>query len=205
MTNTQAPNKWCTHGKHYCPITEFTQTDSWCRDCRRLYGTEYMRQYRRSHKATIHASAQCRYQQKSGAIRAQHGEYYAANREAVLERNRQYRRRHRISVNAVKAVYQKQWAKTPQGHAKTIRDAAMRRARLAQAEGSFTVQEWLTLKEYHRNRCVHCGADESRQRLTVDHVIPLSLGGANYITNIQPLCGPCNGSKGIKTVDYRGK
>lgn len=32
--------------------------------------------------------------------------------------------------------------------------------------------------------------------LTVDHIIPKSLGGANEINNYQPMCAPCNFAKG---------
>jgi 5-methylcytosine-specific restriction endonuclease McrA len=39
--------------------------------------------------------------------------------------------------------------------------------------------------------------------LTADHNVQLSLGGSNAISNIQPLCGECNGAKGLATTDYR--
>ncbi len=42
-------------------------------------------------------------------------------------------------------------------------------------------------------RCVKCG---SNQRLEFDHVIPVSLGGANTARNLQLLCETCNRSKG---------
>jgi len=43
--------------------------------------------------------------------------------------------------------------------------------------------------------------------LTIDHVVPLGLGGQDDIRNIQPLCGPCNAAKndspGLRCADYR--
>lgn len=48
--------------------------------------------------------------------------------------------------------------------------------------------------------CAKCG-DETV--LTRDHVIPLTKGGSDDIENIQPLCLPCNSSKGTDTMDYR--
>jgi len=42
-------------------------------------------------------------------------------------------------------------------------------------------------------RCVRCG---SNQRLEFDHVIPVSMGGANTARNLQLLCETCNRSKG---------
>ena len=42
-------------------------------------------------------------------------------------------------------------------------------------------------------RCVECGA---RFDLQYDHVIPLVLGGASTLENLQLLCAGCNGRKG---------
>ena len=55
-------------------------------------------------------------------------------------------------------------------------------------------------------RCAHCGKWCGRsgpdhvnipasERMEVDHIIPFSKGGLNTLSNLQPLCMPCNRSK----------
>lgn len=89
--------------------------------------------------------------------------------------------------------------------------AHKRRARLNGNGGSYTTQEWLELKSFYKNKCLSCGRTEKQLkrtglRLSPDHVVPLSRGGSNDISNIQPLChgkNGCNNKKHAKYEDYR--
>ena len=47
--------------------------------------------------------------------------------------------------------------------------------------------------ERDEGRCVECGSNFDLQ---YDHVIPVALGGATTIKNLQLLCGSCNRDKG---------
>ena len=81
------------------------------------------------------------------------------------------------------------------------------RALKKEAIGSFTLAEWELLKKQYGNRCPLCREEEPAITLTIDHIIPLSKGGSNYIENIQPLCKPCNSKKhtGIFRITPKGE
>lgn len=113
------------------------------------------------------------------------------NRETHNEINRKWREKN--------PGYQNRWRReNPQKRA-AIKNR--RRAAKAGVNGSYTAEEFEALCEQYDNRCLRCGQDDIE--LTADHVIPLSEGGSNDISNIQPLCLDCNMSKGTKSTDYR--
>jgi 5-methylcytosine-specific restriction endonuclease McrA len=86
---------------------------------------------------------------------------------------------------------------------KAIADGHKRRAQLSTAGGEYTPEQWSDLKARYDHRCLCCGMQEPDIELTVDHVVPISLGGSSDISNLQPLCLPCNRSKHNKITDYR--
>ena len=44
-------------------------------------------------------------------------------------------------------------------------------------------------------RCIECGATNKDTRLHIDHIIPVSTGGTDELSNLQTLCNDCNLSK----------
>jgi 5-methylcytosine-specific restriction endonuclease McrA len=46
--------------------------------------------------------------------------------------------------------------------------------------------------------CVYCGATKA---LSGDHIVPLSQGGSNALTNLATACRPCNLSKASSTLE----
>lgn len=65
---------------------------------------------------------------------------------------------------------------------------------------NFDMKDWAFLVEKYGEKCMNCGSDKN---ITIDHIKPISKGGANDISNIQVLCRKCNSSKGSKDTDYR--
>lgn len=77
------------------------------------------------------------------------------------------------------------------------RNRNRRRARKAGAEGNHSRAEWTGVCEAYGRCCAYCGTSA---KLTRHHVVPLSKGGSDWISNIVPACGSCNSRIGTKTV-----
>jgi 5-methylcytosine-specific restriction endonuclease McrA len=43
--------------------------------------------------------------------------------------------------------------------------------------------------------CKNCNSTEN---ITIDHIVPVSKGGKNILSNLQLLCRSCNSKKGAK-------
>jgi len=63
-------------------------------------------------------------------------------------------------------------------------------------EWSSSIREWIHERE-NPDQCIYCGV---REKLTLDHMIPLSRGGADHPDNAVWVCNRCNSSKGSKRL-----
>lgn len=113
-----------------------------------------------------------------------------------LRRHRKYLANNRDKHNTYMRAYFRKYIKTPKGKLIWKINNHKRRAKEFKVKGKFSQQEWLNL----RNRtpmCLACGRFVGCENLTIDHIIPISKGGSNFISNIQPLCRQCNTRKGV--------
>ena len=162
----------------------------------REYRRVYDEAYREKRRAYIRAYDQANRGRKSERRR----EYYRNNPEAY-EREQQAKREYQHAHKEEQRERERKWLKANPD--KRRANVHRRRARERAAEAFFTDAEWSALKAFYDYTCLHCGKREPEIQLTPDHVIPLSKGGSNAISNIQPLCKTCNSAKGTKTTDYR--
>ena len=137
-------------------------------------------------------------------IKARMAQYYLDNRDRVLERNKEYYRTHR-EQELMRASN-----RNPEiGRASTARwrernPEARDRYRLVKASATtyvVTKRDWDRLCSRYGWRCAYCG---EQRKLTFDHVVPLSRGGAHSIGNLLPACLSCNCSKNNRfLVEWR--
>lgn len=73
-------------------------------------------------------------------------------------------------------------------------ERTLRRAKAFDANGFFTWSEVMRIFLAHDRRCAYCHQTIAGQP-DPDHVVPLSRGGSNSITNIVPCCRMCNCDK----------
>jgi 5-methylcytosine-specific restriction endonuclease McrA len=138
-------------------------------------------------------------------INKKHKEDYRLFKDKFVKRRKElyYRYRDAAIRNAVewgrknkekRDISKKKWASN---NKERINHYAKERSyRENGAEGRHTLKEWEDLCESVGGVCVCCG---EKKGLTRDHIVPLTKGGTNYISNIQPLCISCNSKKGNRS------
>jgi len=136
------------------------------------------------------------YRERVKAWSRQRGPENERRRRERYHANPEYRQRLRERGNKGNQRYRQ----SPKGKAGNKAHWRQWRARKVNAIGSHTAAEWELLCERYGHICLACG---QRLPLTEDHVVPLVRGGTDDISNIQPLCRPCNSRKGSQTIDCR--
>ena len=108
-------------------------------------------------------------------------------------------RRHEWSRKANKKYHQSHRAESITRHLKWAKEHPEstrlynQRRRSNLKDSDLTLTQWLSVLKSHRSSCAYC---DSQEGIEIDHIIPISRGGRDTASNVQPLCGSCNRVKG---------
>lgn len=162
---------------------------------------EYFRAYNKANREKVNAKSRAwgkaNPEKKAAYTRA----YYQANSEKANASKRAWREAHPEEARAKDRAYREA------NHEKILAAATVKRRaagmqpqvvlspeeKKARRLARGTVSTRTRYQVLSVGRCRNCGwsvADGAR--LHVDHVVPVSKGGASDISNLQALCAPCN-------------
>ncbi len=175
-----------------------------CKACHSLKGALYRgsrksdiaerdRRYREAHKEELSVKERLHRESHRETYAERGKRYYEANKSVILEKQRKYnegRREH--NVRRVTA-----WVRENKDRAKMYTERYRSRRRNA-AVIDLTAQQWSACLEYFGHCCAYCG--EQFDRLTMEHVVPISRGGNHTAANVIPACRSCNSRKNAKTL-----
>lgn len=115
---------------------------------------------------------------------------YAANRERINAKRR--------ANKHVGAARHRAWKAKNPFYCRSYWNAE--RVRALNAEGILTPSDIVHLLKQQEGRCAYCKAKLTKG-FDIDHVVPLSRGGSNWVENIALACPSCNRGKCDRSVE----
>jgi hypothetical protein len=174
--------KTCSRCKHSQALESFRNTKQsldgktyYCKTCLNREYQEYRKRVPRVLSEESKAKNRMRSSQIPVEIRAKkQAAWYEKNKQKVLDSSRAYH------------------AKNPGARVNQINAYRTRKLN----NGVFLVTH-LEIQKLRMKPCYYCGVKKSG---TIDHVMPISLGGRHSIGNIVPACKFCNSKKQSKLL-----
>jgi len=156
-----------------------------CTTCHRLKPLEAFYAQRATPDGRQHRSKTCA-QQRQKAVRAAHPEH-------MRERDARFRHAYADKIPARRA----RWRQAHPG--KSQEYEATRRARKRRA-GKIEPIDRDYIYKRDQGTCSLCGRKVRKQDMSIDHIVPLSLGGAHCLTNVTLVHLQCNTRKRTRAV-----
>ena len=175
--------KVCKKCQKTCLVTDFYKGQSQCKTCAKEYAKEYAKAWAKANPEKYKQRWQK--QNKKRWVEQKKDQEYMTKKAVYFKAN-----------SAKRTATAKAWNEANRERFTLHVANAKIKRRLAQEARTFKILD----KEYKRlynSPCAFCGATE---KITMDHIIPISRSGNHSIGNLQPLCRSCNSSKKSRLV-----
>lgn len=152
-------------------------------------------------------------------LAAKSAEYRTKNREVLAARAAEYRAKNREQARAKTAQWRKDNPERQSASVKSWisknreaytayqaryrvenrdRRNVLNKRRMQQVDkGDLTLAQWEQILYEFDHCCAYC---QTRGKLQLEHMTPLSRGGQHTASNVVPACQPCNGRKHTRTI-----
>ncbi len=204
---SDSPQKQCSKCQQILPATpEFfsrnrSKKDGFgteCKTCMR----EYHKQHYQAHKEEIDKKREVYCETHKEQMSAYYKKYNGNRKEEMREYDKQYHEGHKewhhkqhkqyyLSNREERIANQQQYAKTSQGRMVHKAHNHKRKAQKRASQGAYTAQQLQEQMHRQKSKCYYCKVKLSKV-WHADHVVPLSRGGSNDISNIVIACPTCN-------------
>lgn len=173
--------------------------NNWCKVCM----SEYDRARRDGYRERKNALQRDRRAANPDREKVYRSARSAAGREADRATSRRWKERNQARVRAYQQAYRQTNIERTRARKRSYRQANpervrawlnRRRVRKLQSEGAHTASDIQAQYARQKGRCYWCG-EKVGDDFHVDHIVPLSRGGADWPDNLVIACPACNMSK----------
>ena len=191
--------KKCTKCGLVKPLDEFyiknSSKDHHTYKCKECFA-KYSKEYHQKNKELCRIRLQKWRAENSEYVKERDKKYRESNMELCRAKERRYRERHPEKIAEKNKKYR-------ESHREYFYNKAKERKSIlkSRSDGTVTKEELNALFKSQNGCCAYCGCDLNVYGKHTDHVIPISKGGLNTISNIRWVCPTCNLSKGYKTEE----
>lgn len=181
--------KVCTKCKKHVPLNDFNKRAGakdglqyWCKHCRNANALE--------NPPELSWRERNRNKDKES-----NKKYYQANKDKINKKTKEWRELNKEKVIAQNYNYRKQ-------NPDVIKQIQLQRRAKKLKNGLFEISS-KEIKKLYNSNCFYCG---SKEKIQLDHVVPIAKGGSHSIGNLLPACSTCNASKGSKfLIEWKQK
>jgi len=171
--------KVCTKCFVESPVDNFYRNNNQCKECKKAYSKAWAKANPDKVKKSWQKSNKKAWQQQKQdpEYMTKKAIYFKANSEKRTARAKAWNQANRTKYNL------------------HVANSHLKR-KVAKNARAFKILD----KEYRKlynSPCFFCG---TKEKITMDHVIPISRSGNHSIGNLQPLCRSCNSSKKSRLV-----
>ncbi len=170
---------------------------------RATYDKDYKKRYNQTHKKERAKYAKAFREQHPEKVAAQYKTWHDNNKEKRSEYNKEWHQNKKLEEGyevwiTKKRKYLKEYYQNNKEQFKIYSNN--RRARIAEAGGSFTKADIRDLYVSQGARCYYCSTN-IEEGYEIEHMTPISRGGTNGPENICLACALCNHTKHTKTAE----